>query len=769
MAYRGYKYRLYPDGEARAHFARCFGATRYCYNYCVREYDKACSEGRQLSGFDIAARLREHMNGVKWMADVDYEVKESAPMRFDKALSKFKRHEANRPREHKKGDRPYESYTTSGVIHVDFKHDLVQLPKIGIIRARLHRTFTGEITSATVKREADGHYYISFTVSDDSLEPAPLRPHTEQGTVGIDVGLRHLATLSTGKTIDLPDITRLDQRIKMLKQRHERQTKGSLRYNATAKQLARLQRHKANISRDVRYKAAATLCRQYDTICMESLNVEGMKRSKETAGDNIFNAQLHHTALGLFIERIRQKAADTGTHFVAVPRFEPTTKTCSACGYVLPTIDLDTKHWTCPECHTHHDRDHNAAINIRRKGLEQIAAQPPKADNKQLPPAEGNVMSAKKATAGCDLRTGKMTVRTGRHIKSQLDRQPKAQIAEGSAPPRIFKREPLAEDHPFRNFKLSTLGDMAGVNHVTLKKWMEESHFIDPSPEEWEQTIRLLKAIKRVAADLRQLRLTDDTPAYTNAQLGKMNKVARIDWVLKKNMYIDCNFTTWRTRRKIPLEIQRINQIATVDFPNRLDVMADKYLRPLLPPAPMPKPKRERILRREKKDETPITPIDDPQLISYEDQILTIVHPTFIVRHFHILYDKFRQIAGKEGTMFRPQNCTRSRMATFIVGLRNTAGDLSELDAHAEGQKERMDQLFLINQNYIRLTELVRRYIPYDPFPVVIYFTRAGKYTPAFYTKNYLEIMKVITYNIPLLLRESADYLAKVYQIKDAE
>ena len=762
MAYRGYKYRLYPDGEARAHFARCFGATRYCYNYCVREYDRACSEGRQVSGFDIMAKAREHLNQLQWMADVDYEVKESAPMRFDKAMSKFKRHQAERPREHKKGDRPYESYTTSGVIRVDFKHDLVQLPKIGIIRARLHRTFTGEITSATVKREADGHYYISFTVSDDSLEPAPLKPHTEQGTIGIDVGLRHLATLSTGKTIDLPDITRLNQRIQMLKQRHERQTKGSLRYNATAKQLARLQRHKANISRDVRHKAAATLCRQYDTICMETLNVEGMKRSKETAGNIVFNAQLHHTALGLFIERIRQKAADTGTHFVAVPRFEPTTKTCSACGYVLPTIDLDTKHWTCPQCHTRHDRDHNAAINIRDKGIKLLKAKP----KEKLPLAEGNVMSAKKATAGCDLRTGKMTVRTGRHIKSQLDRQPKAQIAEGSAPPRIFKREPLAEDHPFRNFKLSPLCNIAGVTQVNkVKKWMEESHFIDPAPEEREQTIRLLKAIKRVAADLRQLRLTDDTPAYTNAQLGKMNKVARVDIILKKHVHFESTFTAWRASRLTKLEIMLVNQYATFEFPNQLDVIADKYLRPLLPPAPMPKPKRERILRREKKDETPITPIDDPQLISYEGLILSIVRPWNIVRQCHIIDDTYRKIVG-EGTIYRPQNCTRSRMATFIVALRNVAGILAELDTHAESLKERIDQLYDMNQNYINLRELVPIYISNGKY---VHFTRAGKYTPAYFNEHYPEIMKVITHNIPLLLRESADYLAKVYQIKDAE
>ena len=763
MAYRGYKYRLYPDSEARAYFARCFGATRYCYNYCVREYDRATAEGRQVSGFDIMALAREHMKGLAWMADVDYEIKESAPHRFDNALGKFKRGEANRPREHKKDERPTMSYTTGGVIHVDFKHDLVQLPKIGIIRARLHRTFDGDITTATVKREADGNYYISLTVKIED-EPGPKKPHPEAGTVGIDVGLRHLATLSNGDYIDLPDTQRRLARVQFLKKRLERQQPGSRRYYRTKLQIARLYHHLANVTRDTHLKTAATLCRKYDTICMETLNVQGMKRDSNTSGGNAFNAELHRAALALFVDRIRQKAADTGTHFVAIDRFEPTTKRCHVCGYTLPEITLDVKEWTCPECHTHHDRDVNAAINIRRKGIEQLQAAP----EDKLPLAEGNVKPAKKATAGCDLRTGKMTVRLGRHIKSQLDRQPKAQIADGTAPPRIFHREPLPADHPFRYFKLSSLGNMVGLYSGAVKRWMEESHFIDPAPEEREITIKLLKAIKRVAADLRLLRLTDDTPAVTNAMLGKMNKVVRIDKVLLKHISLDCTFTTWRTRRKSEFEIIVINNYATVEFPNSLDAMADKYLRPLLPPAPMPKPKREVILRREKKSDTMITPIDDPQLVSYETQLLTTIHRYFIMKQCHLTYNTYDNIVGK-GSIYRPQNCTRSRMLTFVVGLRNAAGVLAELDTHTEGLKERMDQLFVINERYVNLTELARRYIAEGKLNPHIHFTRAGKYTPAYYNEHYPAIMKVITYNIPILLRESADCLAKVYQIDDAE
>lgn len=769
MAYRGYKYRLYPDSEARAFFARCFGATRYCYNYCVREYDKATAEGRQLSGFDIGAMLREHTKDLAWMANVDYEIKESAPRRFDNALGKFKRREANRPREHKKGERPTMSYTTGGVVKVDFKHDLVQLPKIGIVKARLHRTFIGEIVSATIKREADGNYYISLSVSSD--DPCiHQKPHTEAGTVGIDVGLRHLATLSDGTYIDLPDMQRLVNRVQFLKKRLERQKEGSKRSWRTKLQIARLYHHMANITKDAHCKAAVKLCNDHDTICMETLNVAGMKRGQrgnsgtKTAGDVVFNAELHRTALGLFIDRVKRKAADTGTNFVGIDRFEPSTKTCSHCGYVLPAIDLDTKEWTCPECGTHHDRDINAAVNIRNKGIEQLQASRPKASHKEtLPLAEGNVKPAKKATAGCDLRTGKGKV--------NLDQPPKAQIADGTAPPRIFKepaapKPPLPPDHPFRYFKIASLGNMVGKHAGAVKRWIEESRFIDPTPEDRELTIKLLKAIKQVAASLRELRMTEYEPAYTSQRLSKMNKVARIDWVIKEHLHFDCTFNSFRVKRQSPVEIYRINEMITVDFANRLDAVADRYLRPLLPQSELQSrpvaAKVKRPLRRGSKNAPLITPLDDPMLVSYEELILPVVR--FFYSYCHVFNDTLNDIIG-EGTTFRPKNCTRAGMAMIIGGLNNVADTISVFDYTIEGQKERLDQLFRINEKYVNLTEIVRRYIDYDKSFVCIHFSRAGKKTPAFYNEHYPDIMRVITYELPKLIRDAAAHLARVYHI----
>lgn len=575
MAYRGYKYRLYPNAEQRAYFARCFGATRYCYNYCVREYDAALKAGRNLSGFDIAARLREHTKDLKWMADVDYEIKESAPHRFDIALMKFKRHEANRPRQHKKGDHPTVSYTTGGVVRVDFKHDLVQLPKIGIVRARMHRSFSGDIVSATIKREADGNYYISLNVNSDA--PAvPQKPHSKAGTVGVDVGLRHLATLSDGTFIDLPDTTRDVARIDFLKKRLERQKPGSKHYYRTKLQIARLQHHLANVTTDAHRKAAVRLCRDYDTICMETLNVKGMRQGKgsnKTAAEIAFNAQLHRSALALLADRVKQKADDTGTNFVKIDRWEPSTKSCSQCGYVLDSIDLDTKEWTCPECGTHHDRDVNAAINIRRKGIELLQTRKPASRQiETLPLAEGNVKPAKETATGCDLRTGKGTTR--------YNRPPKAQIAEGTAPPRIFKK-PRVEKNPcfeipveMKYFKISPVADLAGVTVHQFKTWQKQLTYGEIPEGMKEMHDHILSAIKQVAESLRHSKLKYDRDrAKSYETLGKMNKMVRADWLIAEVMPVEPNFTTWRSKRRKSEEIQAINKVVTRQYPDRLDDM----------------------------------------------------------------------------------------------------------------------------------------------------------------------------------------------------
>ena len=117
--------------------------------------------------------------------------------------------------------------------------------------------------------------------------------------------------------------------------------------------------------------------------------------------------------------------------------------------------------------------------------------------------------------------------------------------------------------------------------------------------------------------------------------------------------------------------------------------------------------------------------------------------------------------------MFRPENCTRTRMATFVGALYGVAEVLECLGTTAEGMRERLDQLYYINENYLELRRIAMRYIKYDIADFFLYFKRAGMVTTAFYDENYPEIMQVITHDFPILIRECAAYLTSVYQLKD--
>lgn len=426
---RAFRYRLYPTAEQKAYFAKAFGCTRYAYNYCVREHKRAWEEEEKtLHEFDLTRILVAHKQEKPWLRDVDSSILEWAALRVTEGYETFfncvqkgadKGYYKNPPREHKKGERSYQSFTTgAGSLTVSFKRNQIILPKVGAVPAAIHRRFRGIVKHATIKQYGSGQYYVSLCV-DTPDGPVPMKPFDKDNALGIDLGVRHFATLSTGEHIDMPDVSRSQNRKAFLQRRLNKQKEGSKGYEKTRRQIARIAEHIANVRLDFHHKKAKELCDKYSTICMETLNVEGMKQAvgeKKDAKNNGFNRQLSHVGMGQFSRIMEKKAADTGTHFTRLERWEPTTKRCHVCGYTLPEITLSVEEWTCPECHTHHDRDHNAAINIRDKGIEQ------------LPLAERKVMSA---TDGGNAGQGTEKV-TGNGAC-----QPSTQIEDGTALPRL--------------------------------------------------------------------------------------------------------------------------------------------------------------------------------------------------------------------------------------------------------------------------------------------------------------------------------------------
>ena len=552
---RAYKYRLYPNAEQKAYFAKAFGCTRYAYNYYVREHERIYEEENKTANeYDLVRSFCFHKLDKKWLRETDSSMLNWAAMRVINGWDRFfDNTNIHPPHEHKKGERSCQSYTTSGAgLKVIFRHNTVRLPIIGEIRARLHRRFYGDIKCATIKQTAVGDFYISLYV-DERKGQIPMKPFSEELTVGVDVGVRHFLTLSDGSHFEMPDVSRLEHRRVFLQRRLKKQKTGSKGYMRTKHQIARINEHISNIRLDFHHKAALDICRRYDSVCIETLNVEGMRRSVGQEKDkktNGFNRKLSHVGLGHFIEILENKAITTGTHFARIDRWEPTSKTCHACGYVLPNIDLNVEEWTCPECGIHHDRDVNAAINIRNKGLEIL----PLAERKDKPETE---------STAADQGTGKMA--------ADDDCRPSTQIEEGTAPPRLAYNNPL----PF--LKISPFARKYGLNESTIRDRLKSGIYKNIRYWQIEEFRKFFDALLDLAKNCRKTRIYATDRTVVSKQLGEMNKLVNIGSIIVEVFSLNITFTWWRQTKRTQEEIDIVNRIYSQDIPESIEKFVERY------------------------------------------------------------------------------------------------------------------------------------------------------------------------------------------------
>lgn len=541
--FRAYKYRIYPTDEQKAYFAKAFGCVRYAFNFCVREHERAWKEEKKtLSAYDMINLLSVEKKKLPWLNEADNSSLEWAALNVEKGYKSFwNKINSRPPHERKKGDRPYQSYTTDGIIKVYFRQNLIRIPVVGNIRARLHRRFYGEIKHVTITQSASG-YYASFCVN--VREPSvPMKPFSMDKAVGIDVGVHHFLTLSDGTHIEMPDVSRVQHRKAFLQRRLKHQQPKSKGYEKTKLQIARLSERISNIRSDFHHKIAAELCNKYNAICMETLSVLGMRQhvgKDKSAKNKGFNRRLSNNGLAQFSQFIEQKAKDTGTHFSRVDRWEPTTKRCHVCGYINNDITLDTREWTCPNCGTHHDRDVNAAINIKNHAVEQtqrIVKEEPLDEAiiaKQLPQVVGKVRPAKKGLASCQ-GTGKMA--------GDCSSRPDSQIDDGTTRPRlaflslgkVLRFNPIANNIGIPLYYLQNWTNGVFINSKYNRKYNCELYF---------------DKLLEIAESCRHLRIESKRRLDTARVLKEMNLYIDMGVVTEEVFHHGKSFGWWRVLQK---------------------------------------------------------------------------------------------------------------------------------------------------------------------------------------------------------------------------
>lgn len=367
---RAYKYRIYPTDEQKVLFANTFGCCRFVYNWALNLKITAYKERKETLGNVYLTNLMKSELKVEheWLSEVNSQSLQSSLRNLDTAYTNFFRNTKAVGCPRFKSRKEKQSFLCPQHCRVDFEKGTITIPKAKDIPAVLHRRFKGTVKTVTISMTPSGRYFASVLVDSSMQEMKPSEPMRDT-TVGIDLGIKSLAVCSDGRTFANPkNLQRSLDRLKLLQKRLSRKQKGSANRNKARIRVARLQEHIANSRKDSLHKITHALTHdsQVRTICMEDLNVKGMQRNHHLAqavGDASF---------GMFLTLLEYKCSWYGVNLIKIDRFAPSSKTCGKCGHVYKGLNLSERSWTCPECGTHHDRDFNAACNIKEFGLKAL-------------------------------------------------------------------------------------------------------------------------------------------------------------------------------------------------------------------------------------------------------------------------------------------------------------------------------------------------------------------------------------------------------------
>ncbi len=372
---KAYKYRIYPDEAQKEFFEKTFGCCRFVWNKMLQEKLEALRQGKKIPRITPARYKREYpfLNEIDSLALANVQLQQEKAFRdYFKNPKHFRV-----PKFKKKKDK--QSYTTNNqqtkdgkeTIRVDFERELLYLPKIKSgIKAIFHREFEGKIKSVTVVKTKAGRYYVSILV--DVQDPRNDIKEPKNFVCGIDLGLKSFVTIVNDAgtlKVEYPKyLIKAEKRLKRLQRQLSRKKEGSKNWEKARERLAKEHEYVKKAREDFLHKLSKTIIDDNQVVVVENLNVRGLSKTR-------LSKHILDSSWSKFLDYLKYKAEWYKRTIIEVDRTFPSSKRCNVCGYISDNLKLSERRWECPICKTIHDRDENAAKNLRKYGIAYINSQ----------------------------------------------------------------------------------------------------------------------------------------------------------------------------------------------------------------------------------------------------------------------------------------------------------------------------------------------------------------------------------------------------------
>jgi len=380
------KVRIYPNKAQETLILKSIGCARFVFNKMLEErisvYKNLQDNKREL--YDYKYKTETELKAeFPWLREVSKFVLESAKMDLSSAYQNFFRSIKNKtgnkntgfPKFKKRGRRDsYREYITTNNIRFDFDLKKIKLPKLGWLNFRDKKGFfPGEVKQATVSRTRTGKYFVSVLFEQELILPGILLDKVKPSRViGLDMSLEKFFVDSNGGS---PAYERLyrnhEKKLKFLQKGVSRKIKGSNNRKKAQLRVNKVFETIANSRRDFTQKLSTDLVRNYDVIVVEQLSMKGMSQALRL-GKSVMDL-----GYSQFVNQLKYKTLWNNKILVEADRWFASSKTCSFCGFKKADLLLQEREWVCPNCGRHHNRDHNAGLNLKNYGLKELGLERP--------------------------------------------------------------------------------------------------------------------------------------------------------------------------------------------------------------------------------------------------------------------------------------------------------------------------------------------------------------------------------------------------------